>query len=65
MVGKEGKIDDDRELSDAYGNRLEDSTLVERLVAEGASRLTAERIVEIARGDAEPGRARRHVQARR
>jgi hypothetical protein len=39
--------------------------LVQRLVAEGASRLTAERIAAIERGDAEPGRARRHPQSRR
>jgi len=35
------------------------------LVADGASRLTAERIIAIERGDAEPGRARRHTQSRR
>lgn len=38
---------------------------VEQLVAQGTSRLTAERIVAIERGDAEPGRARPHTQARR
>jgi hypothetical protein len=38
---------------------------VERLVADGASRLTAERIVAIERGFAEPGRARPHATARR
>jgi hypothetical protein len=37
---------------------------VEQLVARGVSRLTAERIVAIERGDAEPGRARPHSQAR-
>jgi hypothetical protein len=37
---------------------------VERLVADGTSRLTAERIVAIERGLAEPGRARRHVPSR-
>jgi hypothetical protein len=37
---------------------------VERLVAEGTSRLTAERIVAIEQGLAEPGRARRHVTSR-
>lgn len=36
-------------------------TAVERLVADGASRLTAERIVAIERGLAEVGRARRHT----
>jgi hypothetical protein len=39
-------------------------TTVERLVADGASRLTAERIVAIERGLAEVGRARRHTTAR-
>ena len=34
---------------------------VERLVADGASRLTAERIVAIERGLEEVGRARRHT----
>jgi hypothetical protein len=38
---------------------------VERLVHGGASRLTAERIVEIERGHAEIGRARPHSMARR
>jgi hypothetical protein len=39
-------------------------TTVDRLVEEGASRLTAERIVAIERGLAEVGRARRHPMAR-
>jgi len=38
--------------------------LVERLVAAGASRLTAKRIVEIDRGTGEPGRARPHPISR-
>jgi hypothetical protein len=37
---------------------------VEQLVAGGASRLTAQRIVEIERGTAEAGRARRHTLSR-
>ena len=37
---------------------------VERLVAEGHSRLTAQRIVEIEKGRAEAGRARRHPTSR-
>jgi hypothetical protein len=41
------------------------SAAVERLVAEGASRLTAERIVAIEDGLAEPGRARPHTMSRR
>jgi hypothetical protein len=65
MPGKEAKIEHEREHSDPDRNHLEDSALVDHLVAGGASRLTAERIVAIERGEAEPGRARRHVQARR
>jgi hypothetical protein len=38
---------------------------VERLVREGASRLTAERILEIERGQDGAGRARRHATAHR
>jgi hypothetical protein len=45
--------------------QLRRMTLVEQLVDGGASRLTAERIVEIELGEAEPGRARRHTQSRR
>ena len=41
------------------------SRAVERLVREGVSRLTAERIVEIERSDVGPGRARRHAMAHR
>ena len=37
---------------------------VEELVAEGRSRLTAQRIVEIERGHAEASRARRHPLSR-
>jgi hypothetical protein len=65
MAGKEAKIVYDAEDSDSDASRLEASALVERLVADGASRLTAERIVAIERGDEEPGRARRRPQARR
>jgi hypothetical protein len=45
--------------------QLSGSARVEMLVAGGASRLTAERIFAIERGDAEPRRARRHTQSRR
>ena len=45
--------------------RLRDWEVVDLLVADGTSRLTAERIVEIERGGAEPGRARPHSMARR
>lgn len=65
MAGKDAKIEHEPENSETDANRLEDSAFVERLVADGASRLTAERIVAIQQGGAEPGRARRHTQARR
>jgi hypothetical protein len=39
---------------------LTSAALVERLVAAGASRLTAHRIVEVERGGDMPGRARKH-----
>ena len=51
--------------SEGETNRRDRLALVERLVASGASRLTAERIVAIERGEAAPGRARRHTQSRR
>jgi hypothetical protein len=41
------------------------TVLVARLVAGGVSRLTAERFVELRRGDAESGRARPHATSRR
>ena len=44
--------------------RLRSIDRVEELVAEGRSRLTAQRIVEIERGRAEAGRARRHPLSR-
>jgi hypothetical protein len=53
------------EISDAELKGLSDSALVERLTGSGFSRLSAERIVAIARGIAERGRARTHMQARR
>jgi hypothetical protein len=52
------------EIPDAELARLTDDAFVERLVERGVSRLTAHRIVAIQRGSAEPGRARRHAQAR-
>jgi hypothetical protein len=39
--------------------------VVAQLVARGVSRLTAERFVELERGDEKPGRARPHAVARR
>jgi hypothetical protein len=44
---------------------LSKAVVVARLVGEGVSRLTAERIVEIECGSAEPGRARTHTTSRR
>ena len=41
------------------------AVLVERLVAGGVSRLTAERYVEIERGSVGAGRARAHSMSRR
>jgi hypothetical protein len=46
-------------LPAAEANRLSDRALIERLVESGRSRLTAARIVETTRGQAEVGRARR------
>ncbi len=47
-------------MADAQTKLLTSTVLVERLVARGFSRLTAERFAEIQRGTGEPGRARRH-----
>jgi hypothetical protein len=44
-------------------NRLR-AEMVDRLVTNGTSRVAAHRIVAIELGEAEPGRARRHAQAR-
>ena len=48
------------EMADAQTKLLTSTVLVERLVARGFSRLTAERFAEIQRVTGEPGRARRH-----
>jgi hypothetical protein len=53
------------EISDVELKGLSGAALIDRLVAEGMSRLSAERTVEIERGAAEPSRARAHAQARR
>jgi hypothetical protein len=53
------------EMSEAELQGLSDSGLRDRLVAGGISRLSAERIVAIARGKAECGRARAHGPLRR
>jgi hypothetical protein len=52
-------------IADVDGARLTGRALVERLVDNGISRLTAERFVAIERGEGEAGRARPHTQARR
>lgn len=52
-------------IADAEVASLSDATIVERLVKTGVSRLSAERIVEVQRGEIEPGRARRHAQGHR
>jgi len=44
---------------------LSSTVVVAQLVARGVSRLTAERFVELERGDDKPGRARPHAVARR
>jgi len=51
-------------LSDADARTLNRPALVERLVQQGASRLTADRMASILKGEADAGRARRHAQAR-
>ena len=44
---------------------LSNAMVVARLVDQGVSRLSAERIVEIEREACEPGRARTHTMSRR
>jgi hypothetical protein len=53
------------EIANSELRWLSDTAIVERLVESGISRLTAERIVEVQRGEVEPGRARRHGQSHR
>jgi hypothetical protein len=52
------------EFTDAEARSLSNASIVERLLETGVSRLSAERIVEVERTLAEPGRARPH-KARR
>ena len=52
------------DVSEAEAQRLDRSALAEKLVARGASRLTAERLAAILKGEADVGRARRRAQAR-
>ena len=49
---------------DDVAERVQAIDRVEQLVAQGRSRLTAHRIVEIEREEAEVGRARRHPPSR-
>ena len=53
------------EISETELKKLSSAALVDRLMAGGISRLSAERIVAIEHGKAEPSRARSHMQARR
>lgn len=53
------------EIADSEARFLSNAMIVERLVETGVSRLSAERIVEVQRGEVEPGRARRHGQSHR
>jgi hypothetical protein len=51
-------------ITEAQMRELSSATLVDRLVATGSSRLSAERIVAIERGLADAGRARSHAKGR-
>jgi hypothetical protein len=52
------------EIPESEADDLSDAAIVRRLVAGGASHLTAERIVELGRSAEEPSRARRRRPAR-
>jgi hypothetical protein len=53
------------EIAPSEVHWLSNATIVERLCDSGVSRLSAERIVAVQRGEVEPGRARRHVTGHR
>jgi hypothetical protein len=53
------------EITNSELQYLSNAMIVERLVASGFSRLSADRIVAVQRGQVEPGRARRHAQGHR
>jgi hypothetical protein len=53
------------EIAHSEVHWLSNAMIVERLVDSGVSRLSAERIVAVQRGEVEPGRARRHAHAPR
>jgi hypothetical protein len=61
MIGRVERVG----ISDSDMEALSTAVLVDRLVAGGVSRLTAERFLEIQRGSAEAGRARPHHLSRR
>jgi hypothetical protein len=61
MIGRVERVG----ISDSDMEALSTAVLVDRLVAGGVSRLTAERFLEIQRGSAEAGRARPHLLSRR
>lgn len=52
------------EFTQAEADNLSDTSIVERLVETGVTRLTATRMVELGRGDAQLGRARPHKTRR-
>jgi hypothetical protein len=53
------------QIADEVVHRMSDRELAQRLIEEGVSRLTAARLVEIARRDVDLGRARPHPTSRR
>jgi hypothetical protein len=53
------------EIAHSEVHWLSNAIIVERLVDSGVSRLSAERIVAVQRGEVEPGRARRHATGHR
>jgi hypothetical protein len=53
------------EIADSELRFLSNAMIVERLVASGVSRVSADRIVAVQRGQVEPGRARRHGHSHR
>jgi hypothetical protein len=58
IAGKEEWTEHERKRSAAEAKQLDHSALVERLVASGLSRLSAERVAVIQGGEEQPGRAR-------
>jgi hypothetical protein len=64
MEGRKATIRLQDALSAADAKELDRCALVERLVEQGATRLTADRMAAILKGESDTGRARRHAQAR-